>query len=35
VNEASCVLMKYQDDIAKIRVAEAARLVSEAAADAA
>jgi MoxR-like ATPase len=35
VNETLGVLLKYQDDIAKIRGAEAARLVSEAAADAA
>ncbi len=35
VNETLGVLLKYQDDIAKVRGAEAARLVSEAAADAA
>ena len=35
VNETLGVLLKYQDDIATIRGAEAARLVSEAAADAA
>jgi MoxR-like ATPase len=35
VNETLGVLLKYQDDIAKVRGAEAARLVSEATADAA